>query len=220
MKTLASTLIITAALAAASPAEAHDRGRDRAHNHFNEHFNERYDDQRYRDKRHNRKHYRKIRLDVPVNWRGDGRLKLKRLAQRYHGIDLDQYRLVRVVLDSHGRRHGVARLRVGQYQSDLVYLNRGRSVIHAPQTRGSARWVLKLDNAKISNVRLVLEPRKRRHFVHNHHHVKPAWSGRQHDKRHYNKRYNKHYDKHDKRYNKNRNKRLDNRALSLRAMKG
>ena len=214
MKTLFSTIIVTAALGGAASAEAgnptqvravnvehaasvyqvkhHRYDDDRRHRYRDRH----YDDQRYRNKRgkHRSKHYgkRKIRLDIPVDWYGDGRLKLKRLARYHHGIDLDNYRLVRVVLDSHNRRHGAARLRVGQHLSDLVYLGYGRSVIHAPRTRGNGRWVLKLDDAAVSNVRLVLEPRRghRQHDKHNHRY---SDAGRPRDHRYAHRAYRGHH---------------------------
>ena len=106
----------------------------------------------------------RVRLDIPVNFRGEGKLRLKRMARQHYAIDLDEYRLVRVVFDHRGgRKRAAARLYVGQQRSDLVYLHPGRNVVYAPRTRANARWQLALDNARVNNVRLVLEPRYSRY---------------------------------------------------------
>ncbi|MFT7654007.1 MAG: hypothetical protein ACI9UU_003123 [Candidatus Azotimanducaceae bacterium] len=164
MKTLISTLIVTAAVITALPASADNQGRDR----------DRYDDQRSIDQRYdeNRKGHRAqgpLRLDLPVRVRGDGRIKLKRLAQRQHGIDLDHYRLVKVVVNNRGRHGGAAQLRVGSYSTDYVRLDQGRSVIHPPRHGVNGKWILRLDDARVNNVRLVLEPRHRNYVQRGNH---------------------------------------------------
>jgi hypothetical protein len=121
-------------------------------------------------------------LDLPVRVRGDGRIKLKRLAQRQHGIDLDHYRLVKVVVNNRGRHGGAAQLRVGSYSTDYVRLDQGRSVIHPPRHGVNGKWILRLDDARVNNVRLVLEPRHRnyaqrgKHRARNRNYNQSRWS--------------------------------------------
>lgn len=188
MKTLLSTLVMTAALTGTAAAAAADkpvdgfavkqakfttvhynddrRAKKIGKRHYDKHHNgkqykdRRYDDQRYYDRGKQHRNGN-VRLDIPVHFRGDGRLKLKQLVRQYHGVNADDYRLVRVVVDSHGRRDGAARLRVGQRVSDLAYLGNGRTVLQAPNSRANGRWILKLDDARVSNVRVVMEPRYR-----------------------------------------------------------
>lgn len=190
MKTLISTLIVTAAVVTALSASADNQGRDRDHDRYDDQrsIEQRYDKNRYDSKRHDKNHndrYKRghraqdnfaynnpgdrrghfaqgpLRLDLPVRVRGDGRIKLKRLAQHQHGIDLDHYRLVKVVVNNRGHHGGAAQLRVGGYTTDFVHLNQGRSVIHPPRHGVNGKWILRLDDARVNNVRLVLEPRHR-----------------------------------------------------------
>lgn len=102
----------------------------------------------------------RIKLDLPIRFRGTDRLRLRKIAQRHYAIDLDRYRLVRVVVEGHGRRHrpGTARLIVGHHRSHDEYLN-GRASFRAPDARRKANWQLKVRDAQINHVRLVLEPR-------------------------------------------------------------
>ena len=191
MKSLLTSIVLTGALAVSLPVQAgeykgshfdhrvdkHER-EYRKQKHFDHKYDRKYDgkydrkherkyhrdyrNNRHWDNFHNARHGDRVRLDIPVDFRGDGKLALKRLARANYGIDLDDYRLVRVVFDHRGgRKRAAARLFVGQQRSDLVYLQHGRNVVHAPQTRANARGQLVLDNARVSHVRLVLEPRSR-----------------------------------------------------------
>lgn len=102
----------------------------------------------------------RFELDLPIHFRGTDRLRLRKIAQRHFAIDLDRYRLIRVVVDGHGHRHrpGTAGLIVGQHRSQETYLN-GRVAFRAPDARRKANWQLQVRNAQIRHVRLILEPR-------------------------------------------------------------
>ena len=111
--------------------------------------------------------------------RGSDRIKLRRLANYYYGIDLDNYRLVRVVVDGHSKRHrhggeGTARLRVGHYETQTKYLD-GRTAFRAPDARRHAPWVLGINRARVNNVRLVLEPRNRYAYKHGYKNRSDDW---------------------------------------------
>lgn len=102
----------------------------------------------------------RIKLDLPIRFRGTDTLRLRRIAQSHYGIDLNRYRLVRVVVDGQGRRHrpATARLIVGDHRSPSAYVD-GRTAFRAPQAKRKASWQLGVHNAKIDRVQLVLEPR-------------------------------------------------------------
>lgn len=160
------TLLLTAT--SAMDATAGDRGKR------DKHYNVVVDDQRYYNKKYNKKRYKqdiynrhvdrgysqqRIRLDIPVRVRGDGRLPLKRLLNQHYDIDLQDYRLVKVVVNNKNRYAAGAGLRVGNYRTGYVPLDRGRNHIRAPRQANWGRWVLNLDNVKTNNVRVVLAPR-------------------------------------------------------------
>ncbi len=115
------------------------------------------DDRRYRNKRFKKQGV--LRLDVPVHVRGSQRVKLRRLLNRYYDIDLNDFRLRKVVINHHGRRHASASLRTGPVSTPQRFLNHGRTHIFAPANQG--RWVLNFHNARVNNIRVVLEPRYR-----------------------------------------------------------
>lgn len=122
--------------------------------------------QRYESQRHDGRHRDGprhsrdvVRLDLPVHVRGDGRVRLRRLINRHYRINLDHYRLRKVVVDNHGRRHSMGRLRVGKNVSHPQQLYKGRNVLKVPN-QGFGKWVLRLDNARVNNIRVVLEPRQ------------------------------------------------------------
>lgn len=122
---------------------------------------------RYETRRHDSRHRHgarrnrdQIRLDLPVHIRGDQRVALRRLINRHYRINLDHYRLRKVVVNNHSRRHSMARLRVGYQAGPPRHLNRGRNVLSVPN-QGYGKWVLGLDNVRVNNIRVVLEPRQR-----------------------------------------------------------
>lgn len=174
-------LMFGAASASADRGDRHHRDPDRVYDRDYRHDDQRYykhdkyykKDKYYKNDRHYKKrHYKneRIKLDLPVRLRGSDRIKLRRLANYHYGIDLDNYRLVRVVVNGHGRRHhGTAQLRVGRYHTQAKYLD-GRTAFKAPDARRHAPWVLGIDRARVNNIRLVLEPRNRYAYKHRRHH--------------------------------------------------
>lgn len=102
-----------------------------------------------------------LRLDIPVRIRGDEHIGLKRLVRERYGVDPRDYRLRKVVVTNRGHRPAAARLRVGDDYSRVTYLNGGNNHIRAPRGPQYGRWVLGVENARISNIRVVLEPKHR-----------------------------------------------------------
>ena len=101
-----------------------------------------------------------LRLNVPVHVRGNERVHLRRAISRHYDINLDQYRLKNVVVHSSGRRQAAAKLNVGYKTGDVHYLARGKNHIRAPRDT-NGRWVLGFKDARVDNVRVVLEPKPR-----------------------------------------------------------
>ena len=171
---LAATTVLggTFGLLASAEANAHH-----AHKYKSHRYASGYDDRRYRydDKRaykHKREHKKKhsakhdrLRLDLPVHLRGNDELKIRRALNRHYDIDLDHYRLRKVVFDHHGRRPGAAAVRVGYRWSSPQRLHRGRNEIYAPHD-GDGNWRLGVQGARIDTVRVVLEPRYSRAYAH------------------------------------------------------
>jgi len=114
--------------------------------------------------RHEHPHFSRrnvLRLDLPVHLRGDHRVGLKRMLKRHYRINPDHYRLKRVVID-HGRGHrGSAHLRVGRNIVDETRLHSGANHLRTGRYDQGRRWVLGLRNARVNNIRVVLEPRNR-----------------------------------------------------------
>ncbi len=178
MKSLAVTTVVIGALLAADGAMARDDDRkgDRKDRVEQRHYDGHYDRYSYRDKHHRgyhskherrhheRRHFNKhdvVRLDIPVRIRGDERVHLRRLLKNYYNINPDHYRLRKVVVDSRGRHdYASARLKVGGEVSDRTRLERGKNHLRAPRY-SNGRWVLGLRNARVNNIRVVLEPRQR-----------------------------------------------------------
>ena len=204
MKTLTLTTVVVGTLLAANGASAESGRYDDRDSHRSQHSQKQYvqkkdrdyqdirhDDRRYKDRYHHRQKHANgdvIRLDLPVRVRGDGRVHLKRLLVDHYGVNPDQYRLRKVVVTNRGKggnrghRYAAARLHVGGQIVDHVTLQRGKNDLQAPR-HTNGRWILGLDNARVDNIRVVLEPRGHRVGHHG-----PS----------YNKRYDKRYD--DKRY--------------------
>lgn len=166
MKTLALTTVVIGALLAADGALAKHDDHKRERKDRVEQRN--YDNRGYdhkRERRHEqRRHFNKrdvVRLDIPVRIRGDERVHLRRLLRNHYNIDPNNYRLRKVVVDSRGRNHyASARLKVGGQMADRTRLERGKNHLRAPRY-SNGRWVLGLNNARVNNIRVVLEPRKR-----------------------------------------------------------
>ena len=145
MKILLTSTVVAAALLSADPAAA--KPRDNVNPTHNKHHQE-------QQQRYNRDI---VRLDIPVRVRGDERLHLRRLMHR-HGYNPDHYQLRKVVFNNQSRRHAGARLRVGNQVVTKRHIDRGRNQLHAPR-HGDGRWVLAFNNARVDQVRLVLEPK-------------------------------------------------------------
>jgi len=111
------------------------------------------------DSRPHRQQTPAVRLDVPIQIRGDRRIHLRRLINHYYGIDLDHYRIREVIIDHDGNRRALARLRVGRDVTPPVHLYRGRNVIFGPN-HGYGHWVLGFDNARVDHIGVVLEPKR------------------------------------------------------------
>ncbi len=177
MKVL-TTLMLSTALLASGSALADDDHRKKHHrgDRYETHEYKRYhgDDQRYyrgKDRYHGKRHHDKwdrradrhggrLRLDIPVSVRGEEKIGLRRLVRNRYGIDTRDYRLRAVVVDNYSHRRAAARLYTGDDYSRLTYLQRGPTRIRAPQGDQHGRWILHVDNARVSNIRVVLEPRR------------------------------------------------------------
>lgn len=179
MKTLTTALLVTTAALSAANVEARERDHrhhDRQHHgdvivvddhrsykhRGHDHAKDRRNDRRYdrRHKGHQDKYQpRRIRLDLPLHIRGDARIRIGKLIRRQYGLDLADYRLVKVVVNNRSRYDAGAAIRVGKRRTGYIPLDRGRNHIPAPRGAGWGSWVLKLDNVRTNNVRVVIEPR-------------------------------------------------------------
>lgn len=151
MKILTTTALIVGALLVSDGALADHKHGHGKHQHGKHHYG-----------KHHRadgvRHHERIRLDIPVRIRGNERIKLRRLLSNYYGINPRHYRLKKVVVDNRSRRDAYARLRVGDQITDARYLSRGRTHLRAPR-HSDGRWVLAVRDARINNIRVVLEPK-------------------------------------------------------------
>lgn len=98
-----------------------------------------------------------IRLDIPVHVCGSARINLNRHLRRNFDIDPHQYRLRKVVVHNRSRHHGHAALNAGGIRTKTA-IHRGANHLHAPAAHG--RWMLRLNNARVNHVTVVLEPRR------------------------------------------------------------
>ena len=154
MRMLMTLTAVTVALFCADYASAKHRDFQdtRYHPHADKRIYNNHHDKRYRDV---------IRVDIPVAVRGDQRLPLRRML-RHHGYNPNEYRLRAVVFHNYGHRHASARLRVGHQINDEYRLGRGKTRLRAPRhAHDSGRWVLGLNNARVDQIRVVLEPKRR-----------------------------------------------------------
>ena len=165
MKILPKATLIIGTLLASNIALAEDYGRsgkphrDQTYDHGSKHQYDRHQG-RQNKRAHKRYANENLRLNVPVHVRGNDRIRLRRAINRHYDINLDQYRLKRVVVHNSGRRPAAARLNVGYTAGDVHYLVRGKNPIHAPRNT-DGRWLLGFKDARVDNVRVVLEPKPR-----------------------------------------------------------
>ena len=164
MKTVITTTLLLSALAATTPAIAGEnnwtgkKAKTQCESYQTLHKNE-YRKSNKHNYRNKPAHRDVIRLDIPVAVRGNDRVHLRRLVNRHSNVNLDHYRLKKVVVSNYARRQASARLIVGNNVSDVYALRRGRNHIDAPH-RSDGRWVLGVKDARIDNIRVVLEPKQ------------------------------------------------------------
>lgn len=103
---------------------------------------------------------RLLRLHLPVHLEGNQTVRLDRLVEDHYDIDLRNYLLRGIVIESDGytdRRDAYARLQVGRYKTGRVYLDGGQTAIDAPAYRNT-HWQLRLGSgARAHGLLLVLE---------------------------------------------------------------
>ncbi|XOV82533.1 MAG: hypothetical protein ACFHXK_16940 [bacterium] len=188
MKTVLTTTLLISALAAAAPAlagDTHWHGKktkntsEQYHqfhdNHYRSDYNKGYKN-KFKHGKNKHAHRDVIRLDIPVAIRGDERVHLRRLVNRHSNLNLNNYRLKKVVVNNYARRSAAARLVVGDRTSGVQALQRGRNHIAAPH-RGDGRWILGVKDARIDHIRVVLEPKPQVAYRPGHH-GKPWFSDR------------------------------------------
>jgi len=174
MKTVLTTTLLISALTATAPAMAGDHNwtgkkaktQSERYQPFQKNYDDRYYKQSYEHSKKSNKYGNKhkaanrgvIRLDIPVAIRGDERVHLRRLINRRSNVNLNNYRLKKVVVNNYARRSAAAKLIVGDRVSHVHTLQRGSNHIAAPR-RGDGRWVLGVTDARIDNIRVVLEPK-------------------------------------------------------------
>jgi hypothetical protein len=171
MKTVLTTTLLISALTATAPAIAGENNwqgkKAKAHSEQHEkHYYNQYErdykkgyTNKFKHGRQNKHAHRDvIRLDIPVAIRGDDRVHLRRLVNRHSNLNLNNYRLKKVVVNNYARRSAAAKLIVGDRVSSVQWLQRGRNHIAAPR-RSDGRWVLGVKDARIDNIRVVLEPK-------------------------------------------------------------
>lgn len=175
MKTVLTTTLLISALAAAAPAIAGENNwqgkkakanSEQHHKFYNNHYDDNYNNDYKKSYKYKSKHGKKnkpdhrsvIRLDIPVAIRGDERVHLRRLVNRHSNLNLNNYRLHKVVVNNYARHSAAARLIVGGRDTGVQSLHRGRTHIAAPR-RSDGRWILGVRDARIDNIRVVLEPK-------------------------------------------------------------
>jgi hypothetical protein len=161
MKTVFTTTLLIGAFIAAAPAMAEQnpwsgKFANSYSNSYQQH--DKYANKHRPGFRNKALHRNIIRLDIPVRVRGNDRIHLRKLVNRHSNVNLDNYRLKKVVVDNHSRRYATAKLHVGQHQSEVLALHRGSNHIAAPR-RSDGRWMLGVRDARIDHIRVVLEPK-------------------------------------------------------------
>ncbi|MFK7915884.1 MAG: hypothetical protein AB8B93_18370 [Pseudomonadales bacterium] len=103
-----------------------------------------------------------VKLHLPVNLEGRQTLRLNRLVDEYYDIDLDNYVLREVVLETDGandRRDAFASLQVGRYRTGRVGLHNNLTSLEAPVVH-SSQWRLQLGSGvRAHGILLVLSER-------------------------------------------------------------
>lgn len=103
-----------------------------------------------------------VKLHLPVNLEGRQTVRLNRLVDEFYDIDLDDYVLREVVLETDGandRRNAFASLQVGRYRTGRVGLHNNLTSLEAPVVH-SSQWRLQLGSgARAHGILLVLSER-------------------------------------------------------------
>lgn len=162
MKTVFTTTLLIGALTAAAPAMAeHKAWSGKIAKTYTNGYqqNDKYANKHRSNSRNKASHQNVIRLDIPVRVRGNDRIHLRKLVNRHSNLNLDNYRLKKVVVDNNSRRYATAKLFVGHNQGEAFALKRGRNHITAPR-RSDGRWMLGVRDARIDHIRVVLEPKR------------------------------------------------------------
>lgn len=147
-------LLLSSVLAFSLPAAADDYVSDRAKPYGAERSDSRSDYHGARRQAH------PVTLRVRVKGDGDGTIRLKRLLRHQHDIDTDDWRIRQVNVYSKGRRDACADLRVGNFSTGPVLLRRGVTRIQAPHSVRDGHWKLEVENARIREIAIVLEPKR------------------------------------------------------------
>ena len=115
-------------------------------------------DYRRYDSRYTQNHSGPITLRLNYDANGDGRISLRRLLERQHDINPDNWRIRSVNLRHKSKRVACADLSIGGRSTGPVYLRKGITTLHAPRGRTNGRWMLDYENIKLRDVAVTLEP--------------------------------------------------------------
>ena len=116
-------------------------------------------DHNYRsDSGYTRNHSGPITLRLNYDANGDGRIGLRGLLERQHGINPDNWRIRSVNVRHKSKRPARAGLSIGGRTTGAVYLRKGITTLHAPRGRTNGRWMLGYKNIKLRDVAVTLEP--------------------------------------------------------------
>ena len=168
MKTLSLMTVVIGALVAAGgvTAQPYSGHTGSPHKHGDQTARYGYHDRGYHQghqphdqRRHHCNRGHLVRINIPVDIRGDERVHLRRALHRRYNINTDNYHLHKVVVDNHAHRRASARLRVGSHTSDRQALHRGSNHLTTPGY-SEGRWVLSLNNARVTSITVVLEPKR------------------------------------------------------------
>lgn len=134
-----------------------------------------------------------VKLHLPVNIEGRQTIRLQRLVDEYYDIDLDEYVLREVVLETDGatdRADAYARLQVGRYRTGRIRISDNLTSLEAPGVHHD-RWRLQLGSGvRAHGILLVLSERSYREFrTHSHAGISHGlvWYGTSRDYYHLNR---------------------------------
>ena len=154
LRLTAAGLAITAALSGTSALADHGRYRDGYRPY----------DRTYDKPFHatGRSEYRKsIRVHIPVRDHGPETLPLGRLIKQNSGLDMNNYRLVAVVVRNGRWSHGYASLRTGDRKSGRYFLEGGSKTRIPAPSRADRKWRLRLGpGTQVSSITAILEHRR------------------------------------------------------------